>query len=289
MNGSSPTHAPTKLNKPLAMASLWIGQDWSFLEQIVVQSYLDAGHPFILFGDKRPDALPNEVEFYHYDSVVEAPFPVGPGEYHNNGVFSDLFRLILIRDFGYCWVDMDAYCVKPFDFPVGSYVFAPEVGDQPVPYVNNAVLHLPRQSPTLEACIADFYDPNPALPWQNDVDKARAAKAKANGQPFRIEQATWATSGPYLLSQHLRINGEFHHAMPMTFFYGGMRSRRRPFMKPGFKLHRIELPEAYSVHFYGRTRRYLRDEYNGLPPKGSYLDLLCQRHSVDAATLPLLS
>lgn len=273
--------------KPLTIASLWIGQKWSFLEQIVAQSYLDAGHRFILFGDVRPPSLPSEIAFEHYADVIEPPFPVGDGQYHNNGVFSDLFRLILIRDFGFCWVDMDAYCVRHFDFAGGSYVMAPEVGDVPMPYVATGVLHLPRASPSLDACISAFYDENPDLPWQAVSDAERAKKARSDGVPFRIEMAKWATSGPYLLSHYLSLNDELHHAMPMTYFYGGQRSRRRPFMKVPFQLERIEVQDAYSVHFYGRTRRYLRDEYGGLPPKGSYLDLLCRRHGVVAEKLAL--
>ena len=143
--------------KPLTIASLWIGQTWSFLEQVVVQSYLDAGHDFVLFGDVRPPSLPAEVTFRHYAEIVTPPFAVGAGLYHNNGVFSDLFRLLLIRDLGYCWVDMDAYCIRPFDFAQDSYVMAPEVGDEPLPYVATGVLHLPRSSPSLDASIALFF------------------------------------------------------------------------------------------------------------------------------------
>lgn len=156
-----------------------------------------------------------------------------------------------------------------------------------MPYVATGVLHLPRASPSLDACISAFYDQNPDLPWQAVSDAERAEKARSDGVPFRIEMAKWATSGPYLLSHYLSLNDELHHAMPMTYFYGGQRSRRRPFMKVPFQLERIEVQDAYSVHFYGRTRRYLRDEYGGLPPKGSYLDLLCRRHGVVAEKLAL--
>lgn len=275
--------------KPLTIASLWIGQTWSFLEQVVVQSYLDAGHGFVLFGDVRPPSLPAEVTFRHYAEIVTPPFAVGAGLYHNNGVFSDLFRLLLIRDYGYCWVDMDAYCIRPFDFAQDSYVMAPEVGDEPLPYVATGVLHLPRSSPSLDASIALFFEDNPELPWQSPNDAAQAARARAEGRPFRIEQAMWATSGPYLLSHFLALHDELQFAMPLRYFYGGMRSRKRPFMTVPFHRERIEVQDAYSVHFYGRTRRFLRDEFGGLPPEGSYLDLLCRRHGVDARALPLSS
>lgn len=271
----------------LTMASLWVGGGWSFLEQVVMQSYVDAGHGFVLFGDTRPDHMPEGAEFVDYRDVIEPPFDIGPGQYHNNGVFSDLFRLILIRDFGFCWVDMDAYCVRPFDFAPGAYVFAPETGDDPVQYINNAVLHLPKDSPSLNQTIECFFQDNPDLPWQNDANRKAAEAARAAGRPYRIEAAAWATSGPYLLSHVLRRNDELRHALPMNFFYGGMRSRKRPYTKPGFRLHRIEVEGAYTVHFYGRTRRFVWMECGGLPPEGSYLDLLCQRHGIDPAPLPL--
>jgi hypothetical protein len=271
----------------LVMGSLWIGAPWSFLEQVVLQSYVDAGHAFVLFGDTRPEHLPAGAEFVDYRDVVTPPFPVGPGQYHNNGVFSDLFRLILIRDHGFCWVDMDAYCVRSFDFAPGSHVFAPEVGDDPPPYVANGILHLPQDSPTLDECIALFHQDNPELPWQTAEDETAASEARAAGRPFRIERAAWATSGPYLLSHVLRKHDELRHALPMTHFYGGMRSRRRPFTRPGVPVERIELPGAYSVHFYGRTRRFLLQENGGLPPEGSYLRLLCRRHGIDPGRLPV--
>ena len=280
---------PSDHGEKLTIGSLWIGLPWSFLEQLVVQSYLDAGHRFVLFGDKRPSALPSEVEFFDFRKVCTPPFEVGgTAGYHNNGVFSDLFRLVLVRDRGYCWVDMDAYCVKAFDFPRGSWVFAPEAGGLEDPYVANGVLHMPPDSPSLAQAIDVFFQSNPDLSFATERDQANAKAARRAGRPFRIEEATWSVSGPYLLSHFLRLNDELWHALPQSYFYGGIRSRRRPFTRPGVPIDRIEVEGAYSVHFYGRTRRYLLRDHGGLPPAGSYLELLCQRHGIAAKDLPVV-
>ncbi|WP_224813671.1 hypothetical protein [Hasllibacter sp. MH4015] len=272
----------------MTIGSLWIGRPWSFMEQVVAQSYVDAGHTFVLFGDRKPASLPRAAQFYDYRDLLEAPFPLDDTSYHLNGVFSDLFRLVMIRDLEFCWVDMDAYCVKAFDFPKGAHVFASENGAVPDEDIANGVLHLPPDSPALNACIDVFYQDNPPLPFANDRDQREAGKALKRGDPFRIELTAWATSGPRLLTHMLRESGEGKLAMPKDYFYGGMRSRKKPFTTPHAPLNKIELPPAYSVHFYGRTRTFVKEECGGLPPENSYLELICKRHGVDPTGLPIV-
>ena len=276
---------PRPPKEPRVIASLWIGQRLSFIEEIVMKSYLDAGHRFLLFGDERPAELMPGVEYFDYREVVEAPFAIGPGAYHNNGVFSDLFRLILIRDLGVTWVDMDAYCLRAFDFPADQPLFATELSDD---QVGNGVLYLPPSSPTLHEAIPYFYMDNPIPPFLPPEDRQALMARRDRGERFGIERLKWAVSGPYLLSYLLIKNDEMRHALPRAAFYGGMRSRRRPFSRLGVPLARIETEGAYSVHFYGRTRRFVRDENGGLPPEGSYLRLLCARHGIDPNRAPVV-
>ena len=62
-------------------------------------------------------------------------------------MFSNIFRLHPVKQTGFLWVDLDAYCVKPFDFNLPN-IFAP-FGSNFI----NRVLCLEDNSPSLKAMI----------------------------------------------------------------------------------------------------------------------------------------
>jgi hypothetical protein len=41
------------------------------------------------------------------------------------------------------------------------------------------------------------------------------------------------------------------------------------------------------VHIFGKTKRFLLDDFGGELPEGCYLDRLCRRHGIDPAEFPI--
>ena len=265
------------------IASFWTGDPLSYIEHLVIRSYLDAGHRFVLYALDDIGPVPDGVEIRDARTLFTPDFPVGTGRRHNNAVYSDLFRLIMVQKTGAIWVDLDAYCLRPFRLPT-SYVFGFEL---PPDRIANGVLGLPPDSPALAQMIELISQRNPIPPFLTRKTQKRYLEAAARGENFGFESFTWGVSGPRLVSHFLRETGEARFASSKNVFYPGPRAHTRPLLKPDVPSEIFEQPETISVHFWGKTKKFLVDDYNGVPPKGSYLDRLLKRHQIDTAEFPL--
>ena len=97
------------------IASLWIGDRLSWLEQLCLKSFADAGHRVRLYSYAGIDNLPEGVLAGDANDI----FPGEPMYRHaKNGspaIHADLFRLNLLARTESIWVDADMYCLRPFD------------------------------------------------------------------------------------------------------------------------------------------------------------------------------
>lgn len=102
------------------MQSLWIGKRLSTMERMSINSFLKNGHQFHLYTYGGVENLPDGVQLMDANSIIPAEriFTVRGGY----SSFSDFFRWALIRKNGGWWVDTDAICLKPFEFP-DEFVF----------------------------------------------------------------------------------------------------------------------------------------------------------------------
>jgi Glycosyltransferase sugar-binding region containing DXD motif len=113
-------------------------------------------------------------------------------------VFADFFRYKLLLEKGGWWVDLDAVCLKPFDFDA-EYVFASERTRDGREVPTNAFIKAPPGSSIMSAL------------W-------RICQAK---DPARI---TWGDTGPRLIEQNIRRFGleanvqRSHVFCPLDFF-----------------------------------------------------------------------
>lgn len=265
------------------IASFWVGDPLSYIEHLVIRSYIDAGHRFVLYVLDDIGPVPKEIEVRDARTLFKPEFPVGTGHRHNNAVYSDLFRLLMIHKTGAIWVDLDAYCLRPFHLPA-SYYFGIEI---PPDGIANGVLGLPSDSPALSKMIKLILQRNPIPPFLTKRTQRRYAEAAARGEQFGFDNFTWGVSGPRLVSHFLRETNEDQFASGKNVFYPGPRPYNRPFLKPDMPSEIFEQPETLSVHFWGKTKSFLVEDYDGVPPTGSYLDRLVKRHRIDPAEFPI--
>ncbi len=270
------------------IASMWVGDPMSFVEIVTMKSFIEQGHKFILYTLEDVGYVPEGVELADPREILSPAFEIGPGMRHNNAVYTDLFRLYMVQKTGAIWADLDAYCLKPFSFSTG-FVFGLEEDDPTSRFhtVANGVMGLPQESVALQTCISLISQENPIPPFFNGGRRKRLQKRIDNGETFGFQNFGWGVSGPKMLDWALKDAGEKHHAMQKDVFYPGPRPSKKPLLNPDFPIDALETPDTVSIHIYGKTKNFLKQEFDGVLPAGCYLDTICRRHNVDPKEFPV--
>lgn len=275
------------LDKPLPIvSSMWTGGKMSFVEIVAMQSFLDHGHDFTLYTLDDVGNVPKGVKIVDAREIYAPEFPTGPGMHHNNIVYSDIFRLIMIRDTGAIWADLDAYCVRPFIFPT-EYIFGFEESKPSTSSIANTILGFPKNSAALTQCIDLVLSKNPIPPFFINRRRKRLQMDAKTGKQFGFQDFSRGASGPRLINHYVNQTGEIRYAMPKNVFYPGPRPFRHPLLKPDFPIEQLEYDETVSVHIFAKTKNFINTDFGGVLPKGCYLDTVCKRHGVDPAEFPI--
>ncbi|MEO0357722.1 MAG: hypothetical protein AAF386_05415, partial [Pseudomonadota bacterium] len=279
------THAQFKVSLCMinSVASLWLGPKPSFLERLTVQSYLDAGHEFILYSDLPAADLPQGVDLRHpHDVAPEVPLPGTGSERHQLAVYSDIFRLRMLQHGIGPWVDMDAYCLRPFDFSDPHIFGYSERG-----MVLNGVVGLPKNSPVLRYLLEQMTSRNPIPAWLNAKQMGHVQAWRQSGRDWTIYDFAWGISGPRALHAALERFDLLDKAQKWTVFYPSLYDHFSALFLPGPRIDALEHPDTRSIHFIGKCRELLGTLDGGVPPKTSYLEYLCDRHGIDPAQYPV--
>ncbi|MGB0958954.1 MAG: hypothetical protein ACPGVK_01785 [Halocynthiibacter sp.] len=268
------------------ISSFWHGSDLSWLETLCIKSFLDNGHRFVLYTAEDLRGIPHGTEIRHPSEVLWPPaFNIADNDRHRVAVFSDIFRLHLIQKMGFIWVDLDAYCVRPFDFE-SPYVFAPSQQET----YPTGVLGLPQSSKTLKMMLDFVMAPNPSQPWRGARLQRINQQRTDNGETWGIEALPWGCSGPKAFGHFLKQTNEDIHASHIDSFYPLKTEHLWKLHAPHLPAPEIETDHVYSVHIYGHQKKIIAHALSGLPAAGSYLEYLCNRHAVDphAQKVPIL-
>ena len=268
------------------IASFWTGSDLSFVEVLVAQSYIDTGHEFTLYTLDEVRNVPVGVRIADAREIYAPAFEVGPGLRHNNAVYSDIFRLFMIEQTGEIWADMDAYCLRPFIFPT-PYVFGFEETKKTDLSLNNGVLGLPSSSAGLRACLDFLTSQTPIPPFFRQRKQDQLLERKHAGETWQVTEFSWGTTGPRMIDHYLTVTGEKYFGVGKNVLYPGPRPFRRTLLNPDASSEIYEHPETVSVHIYGKTKRFILEDHDGVLPAGCYLDRLCHRHGIDPRQFPI--
>ncbi len=265
------------------IAGFWHGSDFSFLEQVVARSYLDAGHRFRLFTLGPLGGVPDGVEMADAGDVLAPPFDLKGDDRHRVAVYSDLLRLHLLAREDCIWVDLDAYCVRSFDFPAG-----PVFGQNRHGRALTGVMRLPEGSEALRRMTAFVMSECPVQPWRSPEFQTRRAAAAEAGKRWSIVDLPWGCSGPKAFSHFLRQTGEMAAAQAPDVFYPVLNAEVERLLMPGIGSGEIEKADTRSVHIFGFTKRIICNRHGGVAPEGSYLSTICARHGVVSEAAPVM-
>lgn len=113
------------LNNPIQ--SLWVGSELSIMEEMCIWSYLAHGHEFHLYVYDKVKNIPEGTVVKDANCIIPQNeiFVDEFGGYVN---LSNRFRYTMLYKYGGWWVDMDTFCLKPFDFE-DDFVFSSETSE----------------------------------------------------------------------------------------------------------------------------------------------------------------
>lgn len=265
------------------IASFWYGSDLSWLESVCIKSYLDCGHRFVLYTAEPLTGIPQGCEVRAASDILwPPPFQMGKDDRLRVAVFSDIFRLHLVQKTNCIWVDLDAICVRAFDFP-SPFVFSRDAQNT----IPNGVLGLPQTSVTLQRLVDFVSTPNPTQPWRGAPLQRKNKQRIEAGETWGIEALPWGCSGPKAFGHFLKETGEDRHALPSPTFYPLTPQELWKLHDPRTDVAEIERDGVYSVHVYGHQKRNIAQTMGGLPVPNSYLDHLCRRHRISPGDNPV--
>lgn len=271
------------MEQPYSVASFWAGSSLSFFEQVCIQSFLDAGYDYYLYTFGDVGNVPQGVTILDARSIFDGRLENGEDVRKYAAVYSDVFRLHLMLKTDYLWVDTDVYCLKPTHWNK-PYMFG---FNRKSKKSNNCVLRLPKTSPSL-LLMLDFMNASTPIPhwWRQARLEPFCEKIRAGHRPT-LYNLPWATTGPGLLSWALQQTGEIHRGQTWVAYYQYNSALNYEFLNPDLDASSYEGDHVFFIHLFGSTKIHIRDEFGGLPPEGSYIDVICRRHNIDPLEAPI--
>jgi len=266
------------------IGALWIGGALSFMEQLCLKSFVDAGHHVKLYTYGQVDHIPEKIEVADANEVLTMDSIIRHTRTGSPAPQADRFRYhMLAQNDRIIWADTDAYCVKPFTTPNGHFY-----GWESEHHVNNGVLGLPRDSDTLGELLAFTSDEYAIPEWLPGPEQDRLRALKDAGEPVGVGDQEWGAWGPRALTWFLHKTGEIRHALPRTALYPISFKDRRLLVKPNAGADQHITADTLSIHFYGRRiRKRLQEAEGGTPHPDSLIGQLLVKHGVKPSDAPL--
>lgn len=233
--------------------SFWIGDRLSPYEALCMRSFLDHGHAFALYAYSDRLEVPRGVELRDASAILPKDQCFAYSTGFGSGSFSacsNLFRYLLLHRFGGWWVDTDVVCLTG-RIPFYYSFFAHEDAD----FINGAVLYFEPGDRLIEECLRD------ALELGRDV--------------------TWGQIGPRLITRKVHALNRGWEAQASATCYPIHWSAALDLVDPR-KTAEIAASTSDSMllHLWNEIFRQAGLSKKCLPPSGSYLRMLAERHPV---------
>lgn len=271
--------------KQREVGTLWIGGELSWMEQLCLKSFVDQGQKITLFFYDPIPNVPAGVTLRNGREVLDTDNFLKYEKKDSFALFADLFRLhMLAKNPGMIWVDTDVYCLRPMTYDAASVLGFELPGNE---RVNNAVLGLAPDSPLLQAMLDYTADPYAIPPFVKPKLREDYAAAAQRGVPVHVSQQPWGVWGPLMVTHFTHHLGLADQVLPQQAFYPIAFPDRQRFLRPAADVERMLSPETTALHLWASNKRELGLRYMGLPPKGSYLDMLVTRHGISPGAAPI--
>lgn len=266
------------------IAALWMEGPLSFLEQLCLKSFVDAGHRVVLYHYGPLENVPAGIELAKAAAILPRTDFLTHERTGSPALHSDLFRYrLLAQSENTIWADTDAYCVAPFTTDTGHFY-----GWESDKHINGGVLGLPADSPALRALLDFTTDEFAIPPWYGADHVAELEQKRAAGTPVHASEMRWGVWGPHAFTHFLHETGEDRFAFPQEVLYPFSFRDRGKMLRRDFDVSLWVTENTRSVHLYGRRMRArLVEKEGGAPSPKSFLGQLLRKHGIDPARAPL--
>lgn len=256
----------------------------SFLEQLCLKSFIDAGHSVVLYHYGRLQGVPDGILLRDANDVLPRTNFLKHERTGSPALHSDLFRYkMLEQNDDMIWADTDAYCMKRFETPNGHFY-----GWESEHHINGGVLGLPKDSETLRELLEYTSDEFAIPSWYGPEYQKELEEKKALGHPVHASEQPWGVWGPHAVTHFLHKTGEAKYALPQEGLYPFLFKERRNMLKRNFDTTGIVTENTYSIHLYGRRMRArLVEKEGGIPHPKSLLGQLLVKHKIDPHASPI--
>jgi len=237
---------PAEPERPKPVQALWIGEQMGTMQRLSIASFLAHGHPIYLYTYRNVSGVPDGVEIFDANSVLDESeiFMHQEGrEKGSLGAFSDLFRYKILLERGGWWVDLDVVALRPFQTN-REYVF----GFEDAKLIGTAVIHVPAGSELIAQC----------------YERARAAG----------KNITWSEIGPHLFTRTIRELGLVACAAPPVVFYPIPWQKCGLLTQPGGFLSR----RSVGVHLWHQVWQWGPKDPEGVFPSDCIYEKLKRRY-----------
>lgn len=266
------------------IAALWMEGALSYLEQLCLKSFVDAGHKVVLYHYGPLQNVPEGIELGDAAEFLPQANFLTHERTGSPALHSDLFRYrMLAKSANTIWADTDAYCLRPFETGTGHFY-----GWESKKHVNGGVLGLPQDSDTLKALLAYTEDDFAIPSWYGAEYQAELEAKRDAGTPVHASEQPWGVWGPHAITHFLGVTGEIRFAFPQEVLYPFSFQDRRFMLRKNFDTTGYITAETRSIHLYGRRMRArLVEREGGVPHPKSLLGQLLIRHGIDPEKAPL--
>ena len=234
--------------------SFWFGDSITPYESLCFRSFIDRGHDFQLYTYTHNLSVPAGVRLCDAGEILdESDYFTYQGGAHtgSHAAFSNLFRYALLAERGGWWVDTDVVCLRD-DLPTFDEFFAWEDTDA----INGAVLYFKKGDPIMLKC----------LELAREIGNAPA----------------WGEIGYKLLTRVIRSAGRADCAQPPVTCYPLHYNEFLDVLVPAkADLARERTRSSLFLHLWSEMFRLNGIPKTMLPPRGSFLRQMADRHQAD--------
>lgn len=256
------------------VASLWIGPQLHYLNQLCLKSHVDAGHPTTLYCTDPVTNAPEGVTVLPASDIMELDMELVGDT--SPSFLSNVFRYKMIRKTGALWIDCDAFCHRAFEDEV-EYVFG-EHGYNGA--LNCGVVGLPKHCEVMDMLL-DYYDNLPDYPaWWNKNQRKKMDRQKDDlSHAAKIYSTERTAFGPQAFTHFAKVAGIFDQARSRDVFYPVPFQLNDIFYDPHGRVEGHFTDETQSVHIYTNgTKPWWRKH---VPLPGSYAYRMCADYGID--------
>lgn len=231
--------------------AIWVGATLGPLHSVCLRSFVLAGHRVVLHCYSTPDDLPDGVDVADARRLMPEDRIVYYRSSGSAALFSNLFRLMILKAELGLYVDCDVFCLRPV--ADADYIFGFETDDR----LNSAVLKMPANSAMLQEFLSITSDPHFIAPWLPRSQRRWRHLRKAVGLSAGLETYDWGVLGPRAATYFAERAGVLDRAVAVDVFYPVPFERVRLFIDPGLTLEDISTARTLGIHLYHQALRRL--------------------------------